>query len=223
MNINKFIEIYWNYYLQLENDFFAIEPYCAIDKINDRAYSMKYLQLILSLCGEIDTVCKQLCKVFSPTIDMDNVGIDDYRAILMECRPQIADEVLTISQHTYRDVQPWKAWKHQHNPSWWDTYNRVKHHRDELWNGKTTFKYANQKTTIESLCALYILIEYLAVQYFALDTQKKNAREMLFVKSNQIVMKNWHTFYTFTMGHYFFETEPCKKYFNSRSTEDGTT
>ena len=105
MDINRFIELYWNYYLQLENEFFATEPFCAIDKINDNAYSTKYLQLILSVCGEIDTICKQLCKSFSPDFNIDQVGINDYRDILMQHRPRIADEVLAIEQHAYRDIR----------------------------------------------------------------------------------------------------------------------
>ena len=223
MDINRFIELYWNYYLQLENEVFATEPFCAIDKINDTAYSTKYLQLILSVCGEIDTICKQLCKSFSPDFNIDQVGINDYRDILMQHRPQIADEVLTIEQHAYRDIQPWQAWKHHHNPHWWDVYNKVKHHRDEMWNGKAAFKHANQKAAIESLCALYILIEYLGVQYFVMNTRKKNVLEMLSVKSERITMGHWYRFYTSFMGVHFFETAPCKAYFNCRSAEDGTT
>ena len=221
MDINKFIEIYWNYYSQLENDFFALEPFCAIDKINDKTFSTKYLQLILSCCGEIDTICKKMCRVFSPAIDIDSTGIDDYKSVLMEHCPQIADEVVTIAQHTYRDIQPWQPWKYQKNPHWWDTYNKIKHHRDELWNEKEAFKHANQKTAIESLCALYVVLEYWAVQNYVIDSDKKNPTEMLNIKSARILMKNWYSFYTSFMGNYFFAADSCKEYFGQRESAEG--
>ena len=44
-----FKNIYWNYYLQIENDFFATTPYCAIDESNNNSFSVKYLQLHLSI------------------------------------------------------------------------------------------------------------------------------------------------------------------------------
>ena len=92
MDINKFIEIYWNYYRQLEGDFFSLEPFCAIDKVNDNAFSTKYLHLILSICGEIDTICKRMCSCIDPDMDMDTCGINEYKNIMMTHYPKIADE-----------------------------------------------------------------------------------------------------------------------------------
>ena len=53
VDVLEFRKLYWNYYLQLESDFFSYSPYCEIDTANDKAFSIKYLQLLLSVCGEL--------------------------------------------------------------------------------------------------------------------------------------------------------------------------
>ena len=217
MDISNYLDLYWNYYLQLEEDFFALEPFCAIDKLNDKTFSIKYLQLILSICGEIDTICKRFCSCLDPTVDINILTIDDYKAIILKHFPQITEEVANISQHIYRDIQPWKSWAHSHNPNWWATYNKVKHHRDENWNGIEAYKYANQKTSVDALCALYIILEYWAVYNFVRSSNQKNVPEMLQIKSKQICLKNWRTFYNHFMGMQFFEAEKCRAYFKRQN------
>lgn len=223
MDINKFLEIYWNYYYQLESDFFALEPYCAIDKVNDNAFSTKYLHLILSICGEIDTICKRMCSCLDSDMDMNTCGINEYKNVLMEHYPKIAGEKVIIRQHIYREVKPWQAWTHKNTPHWWSLYNKVKHHRDEVWNGKEAYKYANQKTTIEALCALYIVLEYWAVYNYVLNNQDKNTHKMLQVQSKHLAIVDWNCFYSHFMGNYFFESEKCRAYFKkAEETEEAS-
>lgn len=214
MDINKFIEIYWNYYRQLEGDFFSLEPFCAIDKVNDNAFSTKYLHLILSICGEIDTICKRMCSCIDPDMDMDTCGINEYKNIMMTHYPKIADERVVIRKHIYREVQPWQPWAHKQTPHWWSIYNKLKHHRDELWNNKEAYKYANQKTTIDALCALYIVLEYWAAYNFVLRNEDKNSYNMLQVKSKNLMITGWNPFYEYFMGNDFFASEKCRAYFN---------
>lgn len=214
MDINKFIEVYWNYYKQVEGDFFSLEPFCAIDKANDSAFSTKYLQLILSICGEIDTICKRMCSCLDLEMDIETCGINDYKNIIMKHYPQIADERVRIEKHIYHEVQPWQPWAYRNTPHWWTVYNKVKHHRDEVWNSKEAYKYANQKTTIDALCALYIVLEYWAVYNFVLRNENKNSRDMLQVKSKNLVISGWSSFYTYFMGNNFFESEKCRAYLN---------
>lgn len=214
MDIKKFIEIYWNYYNQLEADFFSLESFCAIDEVNDNAFSTKYLQLVLSICGEIDTICKRMCNCLDPNMDMNTCGINEYKSILMEHYPQIAAERVRIEKHIYREVQPWKSWAHKRTPQWWSIYNKVKHHRDDLWNNKEAYKYANQKTTIDALCALYIVLEYWAAYNFVLKNEYKNSRNMLQVKSKNLKITGWIPFYEYFMGNDFFASEKCRAYLN---------
>lgn len=224
MDISNFLELYWNYYLQLEEDFFALEPFCTIDELNDNTFSVKYLQLILSICGEIDTICKRFCSCLDPSINSKYSTINDYRSIILKYFPQITKEIVNINQHIYYDVQPWQSWANLRNPDWWNTYNQIKHHRDEIWKGKETYKHANQKATIEALCALYIVLEYWAVYNFVLNNNNNNSPEMIQIWSRRICLKNWHGFYRYFMGMQFFETKDCRTYFKieDKSTDGDT-
>lgn len=222
MELNKFIELYWNYYLQLEKDFFELEPYCTIDESNDRAFSTKYLHLILSICGEIDTISKRLCVCLDSNFDADTAGINDYKNILMKRFPYIANEVVSIKYHVYREIKPLQPWAHRNNPHWWGVYNKVKHHRDEIWNGKEAYKYANQKTTLETLSALYIILEYWAAFNFVIpDDREKNIREMRQLESKHLTMVNWIPFYGFFSGSEFFIIDKCRQYLNQQAQEKG--
>lgn len=218
MEINEFIEVYWNYYCQVESDFFALESFCAIDKLNDHSYSIKYLQLIQSICGEIDTICKRLCSCLDESLDINTCGINDYKNILMTYYPQIAKEKVIINRSLYREIKPWQSWEHKNTPHWWSAYNKVKHHRDEIWNGKEAYKHANQKTTIEALSALYIVIQYWAAYNFVLNNTNKNSSGMLMFNSKHLSIISWTKYYSFFMGNHFFEAEKFRLQFSEQNT-----
>lgn len=223
MDVLEFRNTYWNYYVQLENDFFSYSPYCEIDPCNDNAFSVKYLQLILSVCSEIDSICKTLCKILDENLNLDTAGMYDYMPILNKNFPTFATEKVEILNYKYRDLQPWKSIARGHVPNWWQCYNEIKHHRDEQRNGKENYKYANQKNTLEALCALYILIEYWAAYNFVLGNENKNAPPMRRVESQHLSMVNWNTFYTSFMGNYFFEAEKCRQFLSPEKEKEGAS
>lgn len=219
MTENEFYELYWNYYLQLENDFFDLEPFCTLDAINSKSFSIKYLQLTLSICGEIDTICKRLCSCLDETIDADKVGIDDYRTILMEKYPQISKEIVSIERHDYRKITPFQSWAHGHNPDWWDAYNHMKHHRDEEWSGKKGYKHATQKNVVDALAGLYTITTYWAAYTFVL----RNGFEMHIMerlKSTRLTLENWNAFFDGVVGPKRFNSNTCRHYFISKGGYD---
>ena len=203
----EFRNLYWNYYTQLENDFFSYSPYCEIDSCNDNAFSVKYLQLLLSVCGEIDSICKTFCKVLENDFDPDTAGIDNYISILCKEYPTFATEKVKIVGYKYREVQPWKSIARGYVPSWWQDYNAIKHHRDQERNGKANYKYANQKNAIEALSALYILIQYWAAKNFVPNKEEaykrtipvSSDRIMQRLKSSRLYLTHW-LFYNTFMG-----------------------
>lgn len=207
MDVLEFRNLYWNYYIQLENDFFSYSPYCEIDQCNDNAFSVKYLQLLLSVCGEIDSICKTFCKILDDSLNLDTAGIYDYIPILCKHYPTFATETVRILNYKYRNLQPWQSIGRGHAPNWWQRYNAIKHHRDQMSNKKENYKYANQKNTIEALCALYILVEYWASKNFVISKKEAfersgnnpNEHIMYRLKSNRLDMINW-TFYETFMG-----------------------
>lgn len=206
MDALEFRNLYWNYYIQLENDFFSYSPYCEIDPCNDNAFSVKYLQLLLSVCGEIDSICKTFCKVLENDFDPDTAGIDNYISILRKEYPTFAAEKVKIVSYKYRKVQPWKSIAHGYAPSWWQDYNAIKHHRDQERNGKANYKYANQKNAMEALCALYVLIEYWAAKNFVATkeialTLKRTGDPSNYTlsefMSNRLKLVNWKFYFSF--------------------------
>lgn len=208
MDVLEFRNLYWNYYIQLENDFFSYSPYCEIDQCNDNAFSVKYLQLLLSVCGEIDSICKTFCKVLNNDFDPDTAGIDNYISILRKEYPTFATETVRLLNYKYRNVQPWKSIARGYTPSWWQDYNAIKHHRDQERNGKANYKYANQKNVVDALCALYVLLEYWAAKNFVISKEEAYKQSivdqtdhiMYRLRSNRINMGKWQTFYTSYMG-----------------------
>ena len=200
MDVLEFRKLYWNYYLQLESDFFSYSPYCEIDTANDNAFSIKYLQLLLSVCGEIDSICKTFCKTQDDHFNSEKAGMSDYIPVLLQSYPTFAGETVQVLEHRYREIRPWKSITKGYIPNWWSRYNAVKHHRDE----KENYKYANQKNTIEALSALYVLIEYWAAQNFVpckekVFSHKDTAfydRTLQHLKSSRLYLPNWNFYYT---------------------------
>ena len=52
------------------------------------------------------------------------------------------------------DFQPWLSWKTGKNPSWWQSYNDVKHERDKF------YRDANLGNVLESTVGLLVLLTY---------------------------------------------------------------
>ncbi len=96
MDEMTFRKIYWNYYQQLESDFFDCNPYCEIDTNNDCAHSIKYQQLLLAVCSEIDTICKTLCKKIDDSLDLDKCGITEYINIVNRQYPTVSYDCILL-------------------------------------------------------------------------------------------------------------------------------
>lgn len=214
MDSSTFWNMYWNYYRQLENDFFLCVPYCEIDVDNDKAYSIKYLQLLLSICSEIDTICKVFCKEINGKIDIDNCGIQEYMDVLPKRYPTFAKEEVSFMGVGYRTMQPWKSIEKGYPPNWWVAYNKVKHHRDKVENGKINYKLANQKNVADSLAALYVLVEYWAAFHFANNPKENHNREMPILRSNKVVIRKWNFLETFMGQPPWFNTKRFLAYLN---------
>ena len=215
MDVPKFRETYWNYYLQLESDFFSLEPFCTIDIENNEAFSVKYLQCLLAICGELDTILKKFCKKLDSSLDINHCSIVDYKRILMNKYPKISKEIVTIDFHIYGKICPFDSWNEENEPlSWWKTYNKVKHHRDEIWKGKESYKHANQKSVIEALAALYVIEEYWTAYNFVWNNGWQENHIMEIIKSTRMTLENWKVFFRGYVGSKRFDANACRACFN---------
>ena len=57
---------YWEYYLELEDEFYQVKKYIQFDKANYKTFSIELLKLYQAICSEIDVIGKQIALHFNP-------------------------------------------------------------------------------------------------------------------------------------------------------------
>lgn len=143
---------YWRYYLQLENDFLHLIEYVEFDAANFSVYSVKIMQLLLSIGSEVDAVLKEICKIK----DKNRPNMGDYAPIILTLYPNITKQSVYVFKRTLK-LFPFDSWD-LYNPSkslqFWNVYNEVKHHRTEQFSKATLGAVAN------GLAALFVLNIY---------------------------------------------------------------
>lgn len=178
-----FVRSYWNYYLELEDQFLKTKKYVEFDLNNKNTYSIEYLKLMQAVCSEIDVVAKAIAIALDPTfVDDYTTGIQKWGFVLQKKMPNI----LTTKVKFYYDIEvcPWGNWEYEKykdskerikyrlvkgkkTPEWWIAYNSVKHHRTKISdeNGTTNYSKANLQNLINCFAALFILeTEFLLTQ-----------------------------------------------------------
>ncbi len=130
MNIKDFTTQYWNHYLMLEKEFLSTTNYVAIDKWNEDTYSIEYAKLFLSICSEIDVVCKEYCKFINDSEKPSK--ITEYSKIILKHKNSIASQEVSII-NSEMSTKPWENWDIR-QPIWWKLHNKVKHQRTDVLN-----------------------------------------------------------------------------------------
>lgn len=172
--VNIFIKSYWNYYLELEEQFVATKKFVEFDISNSDTYSVEYLKLFQAVCSEIDVVAKILAEKFDPSFkEIENKNIQKWGYYLQSAYPYL-ENISAIFNGDY-PVIPWQNWKYEkytdkkgslryrllqgkETPFWWIAYNKVKHERTSHFkDGKANYSRANQKNLIYALAALFVL------------------------------------------------------------------
>lgn len=142
---------YWNYFLAINDDIEKLTRYIEFEKSNFSTYSIELTRLLLSVSSEIDVILKDLCNKLDPTINHKN--INDYRTTIKSHMPAIIGETIYIYGYDL-EFRPWFAWRGNHNPKWWRSYNKVKHQRN------SAYKKANLENTLKAVSALLIIVTY---------------------------------------------------------------
>lgn len=169
----NFIQTYWKYFLDIENDFYRIRQFVEIDRVNHDSFSNEYLKLYEVICSEIDVVMKQYCKDMDKKFNKSN--INQYCKFLVDAQSPIIIGKVKV-KNTDMIIEPWSNWSYQikinssgkqnvvaNNPRWWTVYNKIKHSRTSIDadSGKPYYKLANQENILNALGALFILeMEY---------------------------------------------------------------
>lgn len=181
INVSLFIKSYWEYFLELEEQFIETRRFVAFDNANSHTYSIEYLKLFQAVCSEIDVIGKEIASAFNSTFQITRTtGITNWGYEVQRAFPNLKNKVVIFNAE--QQLTPFKNWEYEwgtskdgrkrlkltagaSTPKWWTNYNKVKHQRIGLITNTKNFSLANQKNLIFSLAALYLLeksfIDYL--------------------------------------------------------------
>ena len=108
VNFQIFIKSYWNYFLELEQQFSDIRRYVDFSSKNNNTFSMEFLKLLQAVCSEIDVVA----KVIDTYVDENFKGtrINEWGYSLQQTFPEIQAKKVVFNDDYI--VEPWKLWKY---------------------------------------------------------------------------------------------------------------
>lgn len=196
MNVNVFVKSYWNYYLELEDQFITTKKFVEFASSNSATYSIEYLKLFQAVCSEIDVVAKILAEEYDAEFKkIKNKNIQKWGYYLQSAYPYL--ETISVLFNNDYSICPWQNWKYEkyidkkgalryrllqgkETPFWWTAYNKVKHERTSHFkDGKANYSRANQKNLIYALAALFIL-EMSYLESIKEETEKSYSASKLF-------------------------------------------
>ena len=160
--------LHWQYLETLDIDLDTASRYVDFTEENYQTYSIEFVRLLLAVCSEIDVVAKILCTKINENSQGNN--INEYRATITAEYPKLHTLEIEIPKHQII-LNPWSKWgEDEGNPSWWRSYNQVKHKRDR------EYKEANLINTLNALAGLYVLLFYLDKKVPPLRLMRINSR-----------------------------------------------
>lgn len=156
MNKEEFIKVYWKQYNLLEKEFIDTDNYVSIDKINYDTYSVRYLNLLLTICSEMDSLAGEVCKLNG---DENPQGFRNRLNVIMKHYPYIMRYRIDMQfPWDIKDITPLVKFGETRS-EWWQAYNDVKHQRMEIneKSKKPNYTKANLKNVLFAMAALYII------------------------------------------------------------------
>lgn len=120
------IEVHWEYYLGLEDDFLRSSRYVNFTKDQLGVHSHFFTQMLICAAAEFETVCKAIAD----EIDKPGVGdIADIKTMLVPILPNMSSCWLSILRGAIV-LSPFSDWKESGTQlGWWEGYQDVKHAR----------------------------------------------------------------------------------------------
>lgn len=173
MKSEKFILIFWKYYISLEKDFISCFDFVELDEINYSTYSTKFAKLILEIGSEIDVVLKKYCRYLDKSFRGSK--IDKYHECILKNKKTFSKETVDIYNKNIV-LTPWVEWNNKEiNPLWWKIYNQIKHERTtkiEYYDIKMeAYKFGTLGNTLNALAGLYQILIYF---YYDISSKENN-------------------------------------------------
>lgn len=176
---------FWEYFLNLENDFNIITDTIPVDSVNYQTHSIKYMNLLFSICSEIDVLFKKYIE-FNEWFDFTSINgnMKIYREVTTEKLQSFSNETVVFSKVI--ELQPFKSWQVQQSPNWWKDYNELKHDRLASANNSK----ATQENILNAFAALYQLEMYFFKSILEKDSFEGRLK-MPVPHSKNYRIKNW--------------------------------
>lgn len=146
MNTTEFCSLYWNLYLNLEQDLINLADYITFCYDNLPTYSTELLKQLLTIGSEFDIVCKSYCDFLNQSsnteenIQSKNKDILFYAAVFSQKKPDIFSEIVQLKNAPDFFSAPMQTWKCNPSdyrnpelncaPEWWWAYTQNKHNRN---------------------------------------------------------------------------------------------
>jgi hypothetical protein len=151
---------YWEYYRDLERQFENFLEFVPYLSGNEKTYSFRLANLLYAIGAHIDSAFKEVARYLEFSTKYPEISerrkpsITDYfplaeeyklsqRKVTFKCLPE-REQVIPYQQFV-------KVENEVRTPSWWQTYNGVKHHFSE------EFHKANLRNTRDSLAGAFLL------------------------------------------------------------------
>ena len=140
---------HWNYFLCIEEDLLHLSRWIDFDEKNYECFSLELARLLMICSSEVDVLAKSICKEIDPERRANSINA--YQDVLTRFFPRIVECEVTVRRFGLK-LNPWLSWQNPSNPPlWWQSNNKVKHHRS------TEFHRATLKNTLNSAAALFVL------------------------------------------------------------------
>ncbi len=229
--LHKNTRLHWNYFLALERDLESISRYVEFCPDNLNTYSIELAHLLFSAASEADTLAKCICTILDPNARSGN--INEYRDVIKAAeenetygfgpsktgKPDILQEThkqrlsaLNVYIPRYSlQLTPWESWAQNQNPDWWNSYNKVKHERNQHFN----------KATLSN--AVNALAGLLAVNYvhFRLEMSRSDLQQRYQFRAKNVTryMQPESTFVRFESAFYDHPIAELGEYINQVSMD----
>lgn len=125
---------HWEYFLAIEDDLVKCSRFIEFNENNYDAYSIEFARILLASASEFDVVAKMICEEIKPNGNPSN--IDQYRDFITDQFPEFYTIEIKIPRYAL-SFSPWKVWGGDNNPDWWNSYNKVKHQRNNHFSDAT--------------------------------------------------------------------------------------
>jgi len=115
--------IYWNYFVSIEDDLYRLSRYIEFDRRNENVFSIELVRLLITASSEFEIVAKELCKIKDPRKNIRNItGI---RKNMLIFYPDISGLEIIVPRFGL-SYEPLIEWKNNRCCNWWKSYNLVK-------------------------------------------------------------------------------------------------